>query len=215
MIEEYLYTYLEKYSSPPSPLLQELWRMAHVKLLQPRMLSGALQGKFLQLLCQMISPERVLELGAYSGYSTIALAEALSSPTAQLHSIECNDELALFLQPFLDQCPRKEQVFMHYGRALDLLPVLLEAHQFDLVYIDADKREYVDYYELILPALPSGAVILADNTLWSGKVLKAETGCKDPQCSGIMAFNKRVAQDSRVEQVLLPLRDGLTLIRKR
>ena len=211
--EEALYEYARLHSSPLSPLLQNLERQAHLRLLQPRMLSGALQGLFLQMFCSLLKPQNVLELGAYSGYSTLALAEAVG-PTARVHSIECNDELAPFLNEFIAQSPAGERITLHFGRALDLLPEVMRTYPFDLVYIDADKREYPQYYELIAPLLRSGAWIIADNTLWSGKVLDPNPDPKDLQGQGIRTFNRLVAQDSTVRQLLLPLRDGLTLIQK-
>lgn len=213
-MDEELIAYARLCSTPESPLLRQLDRAAHLHLLQPRMLSGHLQGQLLRMLCQMLNPERVLELGAYSGYSTIALAESLIRPSAQIHSIEYNDELSDFIEQFRQQSSSGDKIIMHYGKALDLLPSLLARESFQLVYIDADKREYSDYYRLITPSLPSGAVLLADNTLWSGKVIHPSSK-KDPQCAGIQAFNELVAHDPSVEQVLLPIRDGLTIIRKK
>ena len=195
------------------------------------MASGHLQGQLLRMLVQMMRPQRVLELGTFTGYSALSMASGLE-PGAVLHTIEVNDEQEDFTRPWIEKSPWADRIQLHIGDALKLLTdeqsVLPDT--FDLVFIDADKRHYVDYYEAVLPRLRPGGVILADNTLWSGQVSDAwasneqckmnkgqcnPSNGKEAQLHGIMAFNDLVAADSRVEKVILPLRDGLTLIRKK
>ncbi len=209
-----LESYLESHSSEEPAELSFLRREAHVHLLQPRMISGHLQGRLLKMLVQMVNPRNVLELGTYTGYASLCLAEGLQLPEAQVHSIECNDEMEDFIRRSLAHSPFGERVSIHFGDALSLIPTLVSSYPIDLVYIDADKRHYVDYYEALIPHLSSGALILADNTLWDGKVLQIPLP-QDAQSQGILQFNDLVAQDPRVEVVLLPLRDGLSMIRKR
>lgn len=210
--EERLEEYILQHTTPESPLRQRLWREAHVRLLRARMLSGHLQGNFLQMLCRLKGARCVLELGTYTGYAAHCLAEAIGAG-GEVHTIESDDEMEDFIRHFLAQAPYGERVHLHLGDALELLPQLLQEHTFDLVYIDANKREYLAYYELILPHLPSGALILADNTLWDGKVVEEPTPT-DAQTQSILRFNDHVQHDPRVENLILPLRDGLSLIYK-
>ena len=196
-----LETYILEHTTPESELRAHLSREAHVRLLRARMLSGHLQGNLLQMICRMTHARQVLEIGTYTGYAAHCLAEALPED-GEVHTLE-----------FVAQAPYRGRIHLHLGDALELLPKLLEKYSFDLVYIDANKRQYIDYYELILPHLPSGAIILADNTLWDGKVV-AEPLPTDTQTQAILAFNDWVQQDPRVENLILPLRDGLSLIRK-
>ena len=204
--------YILRHTSPESPIRGRLWREAHVRLLRARMLSGHLQGNLLQMLCRLTRARRALEIGTYTGYAAHCLAEALGEG-GEVHTIESDDEMEDFIHEFLDGAPYADRVHLYLGDALEILPKLLEEHTFDLVYIDANKREYLDYYELIVPHLPSGALILADNTLWDGKVIEEPTPT-DQQTQTILAFNEHVQQDPRVENLILPLRDGLSLIRK-
>ena len=206
--------YLEQHSSQDPPELRRLRREAHVHLLQPRMLSGHLQGRLLKMLVQLVNPRNVLELGTYTAYASLCLAEGLQNPSARVHTIEHNDEMEDFIHRSLALSPFGDRVVVHIGDALEVMQELLSQHPFDLVYIDADKRHYPSYYQLLIPALPSQALILADNTLWDGKLLQSPLP-KDAQTQGILDFNDLVAGDPRVEVVMLPLRDGLTLIRKR
>jgi len=178
------------------------------------MLSGHLQGRLLKMLVQLVNPRNVLELGTYTAYASLCLAEGLQNPSARVHTIEHNDEMEDFIHRSLALSPFGDRVVVHIGDALEVMQELLSQHPFDLVYIDADKRHYPSYYQLLIPALPSQALILADNTLWDGKVLQSPPP-KDAQTQGILDFNDLVAGDPRVEVVMLPLRDGLTLIRKR
>ena len=210
--EERLEEYILQHTTPESPLRKRLWREAHVRLLRARMLSGHLQGNFLQMLCRLKGAKYVLELGTYTGYAAHCLAEALEEG-GEVHTIESDDEMEDFIRSFIDEAPYKERIHLHLGDALTLLPSLLQRYSFDLVYIDANKREYLEYYELILPHLPSGALILADNTLWDGKVIEEPTPT-DAQTQSILRFNDYVQRDPRVENLILPLRDGLSLIYK-
>lgn len=205
--------YILRHTSPESPIRERLWREAHVRLLRARMLSGHLQGNLLQMLCRLTRARRALEIGTYTGYAAHCLAEALGEG-GEVHTIESDDEMEDFIHEFLDGAPYADRVHLYLGDALEILPKLLEKHTFDLVYIDANKREYLDYYELIIPHLPSGALILADNTLWDGKVIEEPTPT-DPQTKSILAFNEYVQRDPRVENLILPLRDGLSLIYKK
>ena len=205
--------YILRHTSPESPIRERLWREAHVRLLRARMLSGHLQGNLLQMLCRLTRARRALEIGTYTGYAAHCLAKALGEG-GEVHTIESDDEMEDFIHEFLDGAPYADRVHLYLGDALEILPKLLEEHTFDLVYIDANKREYLDYYKLIVPHLPSGALILADNTLWDGKVIEEPTPT-DPQTKSILAFNEYVQRDPRVENLILPLRDGLSLIYKK
>jgi predicted O-methyltransferase YrrM len=191
-----------------SDLLRRLSRDAHVNLLQPRMLSGHLQGRILKMLCRMIRPRSVLEIGTYTAYATLCMAEALEEG-ALIHTVEINDEREDFIRKYLDQTPLKEKIRLHIGDAMDIVPALNET--FDLAYIDADKRMYSAYFDLIVDRVRPQGFIIADNTLWNGKVLE-ETRCSDAQTAGIRAFNDKIAQDRRIEKVILPVRDGITVM---
>jgi len=206
-IEEYILSH----SDVEPEYLAKVNRATHVKLINPRMCSGHLQGRVLSMFCHMIKPKRVLELGTLTGYSALCMAEALPED-AVLHTIECDEELEDFILQNFAGSDHGHKIKLHIGDALTEIKKLDEI--FDLVFIDADKREYLAYYEAILPKLIAGGFILADNTLWDGKVLKA-VDSNDKQTIEIMKFNDFVAKDSRVEKVMLPLRDGLTIIRKR
>lgn len=213
--------YIESHIEPEHPYLHALWRATHLHLNYPRMASGHLQGQLLRMLVQMMRPQSVLELGTFTGYSALSMASGLE-PGAVLHTIEVNDEQEDFTRPWIEKSPWADRIQLHIGDALKLLtdePSVLP-DSFDFAFIDADKRHYVDYYEAVLPRLQPGGVILADNTLWGGQVLDAPTSAtssngKEAQLMGITAFNDLVAADPRVEKVILPLRDGLTLIRKK
>ena len=193
-------------------LLAALNRDAHVRLTHPQMIAGHLQGRLLKMICRMKRPKRALEIGAYTGYATLSIAEGLDDD-ALIYAVEKNDELQPFTIPYIEKSPHKEKIRLFWGEIETLFPAFNET--FDLVYIDADKRNYSVYYDLIFPHLPSGALILADNTLWSGKVLDERPARADKQTQGILAFNEKVKNDKRVEKVILPVRDGLTLIWKK
>lgn len=203
--------YLIAHTDPEPGYLAAINRATHLKVLNPRMLSGHLQGRMLAMLSHMVKPQRILEIGTFTGYSALCLAEGLTAG-GEIHTIEADDELEELIRANLRLSPYAGQVKVHIGDAKQLIPELAEF--FDLVFIDADKREYQQYLELVLPRVKSGGIILADNTLWDGKVLD-EKNAKDPQTAAIMEFNNRLSADERVDKVMLPLRDGLTIIRKR
>ncbi len=204
-------SYILSHSDEEGSLLAALNRDANVNLLRPRMLSGHLQGRILKMFCRMLKPKRVLEIGTYTGYATLCMAEALEKD-AEIHTLEINDEMEDFIRKYVSQSPDKDKIKLYFGDAMEIIPALDES--FDLVFIDADKRLYSDYYDLIFDKLPVGALILADNTLWDGKVLEPLHPA-DKQTAGILAFNDKIKADQRVEKVILPLRDGLTMIWKK
>lgn len=204
--------YIEQHTSDQGQLLKDLERRAHIELMRPRMISGHVQGRLLKILCSIKEPKRVLEIGTYTGYAALCLAEALGED-AFIHTLECDDEMESFIHRFVDQSPYKDKIVLHMGNALDILPSLVKQESFDLVYMDANKREYSEYFDIIIDYLPKGAVILADNTLWDGKVA-LDPMPHDSQTIAIDQFNKKIRQDRRVEEVILPLRDGLSIIRK-
>jgi len=193
-------------------LLASLYREAHVKLTHPHMISGHLQGRLLKMLCRIKRPKRVLEIGAYTGYTTLALAEGLDAE-ALVYAVEKNDELRTFTRPYIDKSPYRDKIRLFWGEIETLFPTFDET--FELVYIDADKRDYCAYYDLVFPYLPSGALILADNTLWAGKILDDFPVSSDKQTQGIKAFNEKIKRDDRIEKVIIPVRDGLTMIWKK
>ena len=204
--------YILSHIDPEPPYLHALYRDTHLKLLYPRMASGHVQGRLLKMLVQMIRPQRVLEIGTYSGYSALCMAEGLPEG-GRILTYEINDEQEEFTRPWFDNSPYAACIDFRIGDALNEVPRLQQT--FDLVYIDADKRKYVEYYEMSLQWLRPGGYIIADNTLWDGHVLEEHPRPSDLQTIGIRHFNDLVAQDQRVEKVILPLRDGLTLIRKK
>lgn len=208
LMEEYILRHIDA----ESDYLRALYRDTHLRLLYPRMASGHVQGRLLKMLVGMIRPKQVLEIGTYSGYSALCMAEGLP-PGGMLHTFEINDEQEDFTRPWLEGSPYAEKIRFYIGDALELVPRL--GLTFDLAFIDGDKRKYADYYEMVLPRLSSGGYIIADNTLWDGHVLEEHPHSADLQTIRIKAFNDLVAADSRVEKVILPLRDGLTIIRKR
>ena len=192
-------------------VLKELDRETHLKVLGARMISGHLQGQLLTMISKMIGPANILELGTFTGYSAICLARGLKEG-GKLVTIELDDELESIAQKYFKMAGVQDEIDQRIGPALEIIPTLVE--KFDLVFIDADKREYLDYYNLVIGRLEPGSYILADNTLWSGKVLD-EPCPDDHQTQGIIAFNEAIKKDHRVEKVILPLRDGMTLIRKK
>jgi predicted O-methyltransferase YrrM len=175
------------------------------------MLSGHLQGRMLKMFCRMLRPEKILEVGTFTGYATLCMAEALPD-TGIIHTIEIDDELEDFILRYFNQSEYREKIKLHIGDALTVIPQLNET--FDLVFIDADKRLYSEYYDLVFDKVRPGGMIIADNTLWDGKVLETPHP-SDKQTIGIQQFNDKIAQDKRVEKVIIPLRDGLTLIWKK
>lgn len=201
--------YILSHSDPEPPLLARLNRDVNLKLLYPRMCSGHLQGRILTMLTSMISPRNALELGTYAGYSALCIAEGLP-PDGHLDTVEIDDEMEDFIRRRLDSSELGSKVTLHIGDAAGIVPALNK--RFDMVYMDANKRTYCDTYRMILPLVNHGGFILTDNTLWDGKVTDISSN-HDPQTRGICEFNDMVAADPRVSRVILPLRDGLTLIR--
>ena len=189
--------------------LHALWRDTQLRLSYGQMASGHLQGRVLKMLVRMVQPLKVLELGTFSGYATLCMAEGLGEG-AEIHTFEIFDENEDFLKKWLGGSPYRDKIHLHIGDALQLVPQMEE--RWDFAYIDADKREYVAYYEMLLPLMRPGGYIVADNTLWYGHVLEKARE-SDVQTRGVQAFNDLVASDPRVEKVILPLRDGLTVIR--
>lgn len=211
MWSEAIEEYILSHSDDEGELLAALNRDANVNLLRPRMLSGHLQGRILKMFCRMLAPKRVLEVGTYTAYATLCMAEGMALD-GRIHTIEINDEMEDFINKYLDRSPHKEKITVHFGDALEVIPKL--GGEFDLVFIDADKRLYSEYYDLVFPMVRPGGLILADNTLWDGHVVEVPRSA-DKQTLGIMAFNDKIKRDDRVEKVILPLRDGLTMIWKK
>lgn len=211
---EALEKYLHDHTSPEDQLLHELDRETHMRVVAPRMLSGHLQGRLLELLGRMIRPRTVLEIGTFTGYSALSMAAGMAED-AVLHTIEVDDELQAFAQSYFDRSPHGRKIRLHIGSALEIAPTL--GCRFDLVFIDGDKREYPDYYRMLLgdqtgvPLVHEGSVLIADNILWSGKVLQP-VAARDRHTQALLEFNRMVADDPRVENVIAPLRDGLNLI---
>ena len=206
-VDEYILQHID----PESDYLKSLYRDTHVKLLRPRMASGHLQGRLLKIFVEMIQPKQILEIGTYSGYSALCLAEGLKDD-GMLHTFEINEEQEDFTRPWLENSPYADKIKFYIGDALEMVPSL--GVTFDLAFVDGDKRKYIEYYDMVLNNLSPGGLINADNTLWDGHVLE-EPHMTDKQTIGIKAFNDYVAQDQRTEKVILPLRDGLTIIRKK
>ena len=206
-IEEYICRHID----PAEPALARLDRDTHVYHLRPRMVSGHLQGRILKMICRMVQPHRVLELGTFTGYSALCFAEGMA-PDGEVHTLEIDDEVEDFAREHFAQSPYGDKVKMYIGDALETIKTLTDTY--DLVFIDANKRDYLRYYEAVLPLVRPGGIILADNTLWDGKVV-TEPDRRDPQTVGIVEFNNFVATDDRVEKVILPLRDGLTILWKK
>lgn len=211
--------YISAHTTPESKVLKTIARDTHVHILNPHMLSGHVQGRALAMLSHMIRPKRILELGTFTGYSALCLAEGLSEE-GLLTTIEHNDELEDTIRRNLALSPLSDRIRLIIGDAKEILHAEADQNEainaetlFDLVFIDADKREYCDYIELVYPLVPAGGFILADNTLWDGHIIDP-TYDKDKQTIGLRAFNDKIAKDSRFEQVILPIRDGLTIIRK-
>ena len=209
-IEEYIMGHIDE--EPEA--LARIDHYTHVQNYYWHMCSGHIQGRLLKMLTRMIRPRRVLELGTFSGYSALCLAEGLADDDCYVDTIEINDEQEDFIREHLALSPYGKRVRLHIGDARDIVPSL--GGRYDLVFIDANKRQYVEYYDLVMEYLNDGGFIIADNTLWDGKVASVENlkAKRDAQTNGIMAFNDRVKNDPRVEKVIVPLRDGLTLIHK-
>ena len=190
--------------------LSELYRKAQVRLLRPRMLAGHLQGRILKMLVRMHRPQRILEIGTYTGYATLCLAEGLPEGGV-IHTVEIDDEMENFIREQFEQSPLKDKIRLHIGDIREIISGL--EGWFDMVYIDGDKRDYCEYYDCVFDKVRSGGIILADNTLWNKKVWE-EPHPNDKQTQGIIRFNEKIKQDKRIEKIILPLRDGLTVIYK-
>ena len=209
LFSDELSQYLELTCEPEPELLQQINRETHLKVLKPRMLSGHFQGRVLSMLSKLIAPRRILEIGTYTGYATLCLAEGLAEG-GEIHTIEVNPELEEMIRKNFSQSPLASQIKLYTGDARTIIPQLNES--WDLVFIDADKANNSTYYDLVFDKVRSGGLILTDNVLWSGKVL--EKGLADKDTSIIDQFNHKVAQDPRVEKLILPIRDGVFVIRK-
>jgi predicted O-methyltransferase YrrM len=202
--------YILDHTSPEDRVLMELNRETWVRTVHPQMLAGHLQGKILEMISCMIRPDRILEIGTFTGYSAICLAKGLAGD-GELTTIERDDEITDFAQKYISRSPAADSITLLTGDAREIIPGLKDV--FDLVYLDAEKDEYIEYYELVLPKVPEGGFILADNVLWGGKVIE-KPPTDEHFTSGILAFNEHIKQDQRVEQLILPVRDGIMLIRK-
>ena len=210
-ISQELDNYIVNHSEDEPPLLQQLSRETHLKILQPRMLSGHYQGRLLSLISKMLNPKAILEIGTYTGYSALCLAEGLQN-NGVLHTIDINEELYDFQRKYFNASPYGQQIIQHVGNAIDIIKTL--DHQFDLVFIDADKEDYPAYFELVINKLKKGGVILSDNVLWSGKVIEPLIE-GDDATKALLQYNQMLKNDPRIETVILPVRDGLTISRKK
>ncbi|QED36266.1 O-methyltransferase [Antarcticibacterium arcticum] len=208
-IPEALDEYAVKHTQAEPELLAQLSRETYQKVLQPRMLSGHYQGRLLSLLSKIIAPTRILEIGTYTGYSALCLAEGLK-PEGELHTIDINEELTDLQKKYFDLSPFKDQIHAHLGNAMEILPRL--SGKFDLVFMDADKPNYPAYFDLIIEKIKPGGILLTDNVLWSGKVIE-DIKEDDLSTKALLEYNKKVSEDTRLETVLLPVRDGLSITR--
>ena len=208
-ISEELEDYAALHSENEPELLAALNRETHQKILQPRMLSGHFQGRVLSMISKLVNPKHILEIGTYTGYATLCLAEGLAD-NGTLDTIDNNEELYDFQKKYFELSQSKNQITQHLGNALDIIPSLNK--KFDLVFIDADKENYINYFEMVVPMMNKGGIILSDNVLWSGKVLEP-VKANDKSTQILLEYNKLLKEDKRVETVLLPIRDGLTVSR--
>lgn len=202
--------YILDHSTPLDDVLQQLERETQLKVLRPRMLSGRVQGKFLEFIIKLSGAKRILEIGTYTGYSAICMANALPEK-GKIHTIDINEELENIVRKYIKLSNNISKIEYHIGDALNIIPTLKE--DFDLVFIDADKTNYWNYFSMVIDNLKSGAWIIADNVLWSGKVLELAHS-NDKETIALQEFNNRIQQDQRIENLLLPLRDGLMIMRK-
>lgn len=201
--------YVEKHSQEEPALLSALQRETYQKIMQPRMLSGHFQGRVLSMISKLVRPINILEIGTYTGYATLCLAEGMQNG-GSIDTVDINEELFDIQKKYFDLSPWKNQIIQHLGNALEIIPKLDK--RFDLVFIDADKDNYLNYFEMIVPIVNKGGIILSDNVLWSGKVLE-KPNPKDLSTNILVEYNKKINSDNRVETVLLPIRDGLTVSR--
>ena len=201
--------YIIEHSTAENQALEELYRQTHIKFVNPQKTTGFIQGRLLEMISKMIKPDRILEIGTFTGYSTICLALGLT-PQGILTTIETDDELRDFANDFFIKAGVEKKIRQITGNALEIIPLLDD--EFDLVFIDGEKREYCDYYRLSIDKVKTGGFIIADNTLWGGKILDTDT--KDPQTKGIIDFNKMLMSEKNIEHIIVPVRDGLSVIRK-
>ena len=210
-IDANLEDYVNTHSSPEPEVLKELNRETHIKVLQPRMLSGHFQGRLLSFISKLIQPRTILEIGTYTGYSAICLCEGMH-PEGKLYTIDINEELTDLQQKYFKKSGNEDRIVSYLGNALNIIPAL--DFTFDLVFIDADKEDYCAYFDMVIDKLNPGGLLISDNVLWSGKVLDTP----DPQdlaTQALQAYNNQLREDPRVETIILPVRDGLSLCRKR
>ena len=210
LLSDELTNYLDRHCDPEDELLKHINRETHLKVLMPRMLSGHFQGRLLSMLSKVIRPERILEIGTYTGYATLCLAEGLTR-TGRIHTIDINSELEEMVRSNFHRSPFSSQIDYHIGNALEVIPQLNET--LDLVFIDADKKNNENYYNLVIDKVRPGGLILVDNVLWSGKVL--ETDIQDKDTRAINQFNFMISSDPRVEKLILPVRDGVFMVLKK
>lgn len=209
-IPEALDEYVVKYSEDEPELLQQLSRETFQKILQPRMLSGHYQGRLLSIISKLVNPKNILEIGTYTGYSALCLAEGMQN-LGELHTIDINEELMDFQRKYFDKSNFGKQIFQHLGDALQIIPNLNQT--FDLIFIDADKENYPLYFNLVINKLNIGGILLSDNVLWSGKVIEPLKS-DDTSTKALLDYNRLLKEDKRIETVILPIRDGLTISRK-
>jgi caffeoyl-CoA O-methyltransferase len=201
--------FIPDHTTPEDPVLEDLYRQTHLRFVNPNMVCGHLQGRFLEIISKMINPSNILEIGTFTGYSAICLAQGLK-PEGRLVTIESNDELTDFAHSYFVRAGIDDKIEQMTGRAQDIIPVLNLI--FDLVYIDGDKREYVEYFNLTIDKVRPCGFIIADNVLWGGKVL--DKNSNDPQTKGIIEFNEMIRNQKNIENIILPVRDGVMIIRK-
>ncbi|WP_210463624.1 O-methyltransferase [Rufibacter roseolus] len=207
-----LHAYSEAHTTPETPLLHRLNRETHLNVMKPRMLSGHLQGRTLAMFSQMMRPRRILEIGTYTGYSALCLAEGLAEDGV-LHTIDVNDELEDMVRKYISEAGLEEKIQLHIGQAAEVIPTLDE--QWDLVFIDADKKSNGLYFDMVIDRVRPGGFILTDNVLWSGKVVEKFRPKLDKDTELVLDFNRKVHEDPRVENLLLPIRDGILVARKK
>ena len=207
-IEEYILSHID----PEPELLKRMTRDAHVKLLRPRMISGNIQGRLLKMLTSVLMPQNILEIGTFTGYSALCMAEG-APDTSKIVTIEIDDEMESFIRKYFHESEYRHKIELKIGDALELMHNYEDSY-FDLIFIDANKRDYCAYYDIAFDKLRKGGVILADNTLWNGKVIDPKFQ-NDDQTKGVLKFNNQIKEDTRIEKVILPIRDGLTIIRKK
>lgn len=209
-LQDDILNYAENHSTPELPILNKIFRETNIRMLNPRMVSGHMQGKLISMLSQMIKPEYILEIGTFTGYSAICLAQGLL-PNGKLHTIEINDEIADIAQKYFVEAGLNDKIILHIGNAIEIVPKINQ--QFDLIFIDGEKREYSQYFNVCFEYLKPGGFLIADNVLWDGKVVES-AALKDLTTKSILDFNNLVQNDKRTDNLLLPFRDGLTILRR-